>query len=159
MIDSYHSSQLPMSVQQRQDAGCSSRFPTLSSLLHQLSPTRTLKRAASSHVQITRNASGIYHVQHVVWPMVCKDSQGVEFDRVETVFTLAVSARDGIIPLGKAHTRSAPSLSSLPKVPLETVPFVWLNTDRSRPWRVKCQPLPFFFFFFFSIPLFGRSVL
>ena len=68
---------------------------------------------------------------------------------------VSVSAQDGIVALGKAHTRSAPSLSSLPKVALETVPiFVWLNTDRSRPWRVECRPLPF------STPLsFRRSVL
>ena len=48
--------------------------------------------------------------------------------------SVSVSAQDGIIAHGKAHTRSTPSLSSLPKVALETVPmFVWLNTDRSRP--------------------------
>ena len=46
--------------------------------------------------------------------------------------------------LGKAHTRSAPSLSSLPKVALETVPmFVRLNTDRARPRRLECRPLAF----------------
>ena len=51
--------------------------------------------------------------------------------------SVSISAQDGIVALGKAHTRSAPSLSSLPKVALKTVPiFVWLNTDRSRPWRV-----------------------
>ena len=44
--------------------------------------------------------------------------------------SVSVSAQDGIVALGKAHTRSAPSLSSLPKVALETVPiFAWLNTD------------------------------
>ena len=70
-------------------------------------------------------------------------------------FQFSVSAQDGIVALGKAHTRSTPSLSSLPKVALETVPiFVWLNTDRSRPWRVECRPLPF------STPLsFRRSML
>ena len=70
-------------------------------------------------------------------------------------FQFSVSAQDGIVALGKAHTRSAPSLSSLPKVALETVPiFVWLNTDRSRPWRMECRPLPF------STPLsFRRSML
>ena len=69
--------------------------------------------------------------------------------------SVSVSVQDGIVALGKAHTRSAPSLSSLPKVALETVPmFVWLNTDRSRPWRVECRPLPF------STPLsFRRSAL
>ena len=69
--------------------------------------------------------------------------------------SVSVSAQDDIVALGKAHTRSAPSLSSLPKVALETVPiFVWLNTDRSRPWRVECRPLPF------STPLsFRRSML
>ena len=74
---------------------------------------------------------------------------------VSVSVSVSVSAQDGIVALGKAHTRSAPSLSSLPKVALETVPiFVWLNTDRSRPWRVKCRPLPF------STPLsFRRSVL
>ena len=65
--------------------------------------------------------------------------------------SVSVSAQD----LGKAHTRSAPSLSSLPKVALEAVPiFAWLNTDRSRPWRVECRPLPF------STPLsFRQSML
>ena len=69
--------------------------------------------------------------------------------------SVSVSAQDGIVALRKANTRSAPSLSSLPKVALETVPiFAWLNTDRSRPWRVECRPLPF------STPLsFRRSVL
>ena len=44
---------------------------------------------------------------------------------------VSVSAQDGIVALGKTHTRSAPSLSSLPKVALETVPiFAWLNTDQ-----------------------------
>ena len=48
------------------------------------------------------------------------------------LFSVSVSAQDGIVLLGKAHTRYAPSLSSLPKVALETLPmFVWLNTDRS----------------------------
>ena len=36
--------------------------------------------------------------------------------------SVSVSAQDGIVALGKAHTRSALSLSSLPKVALETVP-------------------------------------
>ena len=53
---------------------------------------------------------------------------------------VSVSAQDGIVAVGKACTRSTPSLSSLPKVDLETVPlFVLLNTDRSRPWRVECR--------------------
>ena len=75
--------------------------------------------------------------------------------RREVSVSVSVSAHDGIVALGKAHTRSAPSLSSLLKVALETVPiFAWLNTDRSRPWRVECQPLPF------STPLsFRRSML
>ena len=58
--------------------------------------------------------------------------------------SVSVSAQDGIGALGKAHTRSAQSLSSLPKVALETVPiFAWLNTGRSRPWRVEYRSLPF----------------
>ena len=69
--------------------------------------------------------------------------------------TISVSAQNGILVFGKAHTCSAPSLSSLPKVAFETVPvFVWLNTDHSWPRRVECQLLPF------STPLsFGRSML
>ena len=76
----------------------------------------------------------------------------LQLERVNTVsVSVSVSAQDGIVALGKAHTRSSPSFSSLPKVALETVPiFVWLNTDRSRPWRVECRPLPF------STPLFFR---
>ena len=59
-----------------------------------------------------------------------------------SVCVRSVSAQDGIVALGKAHTRSAPSLSSLPKVTPETVPiFAWLNIDRSRPWREECWPL------------------
>ena len=60
--------------------------------------------------------------------------------------SVSVSAQDGIVELGKAHTHSAPSLINLPKVAFETVPiFVWLNTDRSLPWRVEsrlCDILP-----------------
>ena len=78
-----------------------------------------------------------------------------EQPRTECDGEFPVSAQEGIVALGKAHTRSAPSLSSLPKVALETVPiFAWLNTDRCRPWRVECRPLPF------STPLsFRRSML
>ena len=58
-------------------------------------------------------------------------TDNIQIDGTETV---SVSAQDGNIALGKTHTRSAPSLSSLPKVVLRTVPlFVWLNTDHSRP--------------------------
>ena len=69
--------------------------------------------------------------------------------------SVSVSSQDGIVVLGKAHIRPARSLSSLPKVALQTVSmFVWLSTDRSRPWTVECRPLPF------STPLsFGRSML
>ena len=71
-----------------------------------------------------------------------KKSQCCLFSSVSV--SVSVSAQDGIVALRKANTRSAPSLSSLPKVALETVPiFAWLNTDRSRPWRVECRPLPF----------------
>ena len=93
--------------------------------------------------------------QHRQYPtvvcMYCKATPAVSCNSV----SVSVSAQDGIVALGKAHTRSAPSLSSLPKAALETVPiFVWLNTDRSRPWRVECRLLPF------STPLsFRRSVL
>ena len=68
--------------------------------------------------------------------------EGGSFSSVSV--SVSVSAQDGIVALGKAHTRSVPSLSILTKVALETVPiFVWLNTDRSRPWRVECRSLPF----------------
>ena len=68
------------------------------------------------------------------------------------VASVSVSAQDGIVALGKAHTCSAPSFSSLCKVALKTVPvFVWLNTNRSRPPRVVCRLLSF------SIPLSFRQ--
>ena len=61
-----------------------------------------------------------------------------------TSVSVSVSAQDGTIALGKAHTRSDPSFSSLPKVALQTVPIlVRLNTDRSRPWRVESRPISF----------------
>ena len=69
--------------------------------------------------------------------------------------SISVSAQDDVVVVRKAHTRSAPSLSSLPKVALETVPIsAWSKTDHSKPWRVECWPLPF------STPLpFRRSML
>ena len=59
--------------------------------------------------------------------------------------SVSVSTQDGIVALGKAHRRSAPSLSSLPKVALEITPiFVWLIEHRSFPTpRVEYRPLPF----------------
>ena len=98
------------------------------------------------------NSSQREHAWSVGLISICKP--GLILSRPDSV-SVSVSAQDGIVALGQAHTRSAPSLSSLPKVALETVPiFVWLNTDRSRPWRVECRPLPF------STPLsFRRSML
>ena len=49
-----------------------------------------------------------------------------------------------------------PRLSAVsPRLPSKQCQyFVWLNTDRSRPWRMECRPLPF------STPLsFRRSLL
>ena len=43
-----------------------SRFFTISSQRHELSPTRTLKWPRCNRVQITCNTSSAYHVQHVV---------------------------------------------------------------------------------------------
>ena len=44
----------------------------------------------------------------------------------------------------RPDTRAAPALSSLPKVDLETVPMlVHLKTERPRPRKVECRPLPF----------------
>ena len=65
------------------------------------------------------------------------------------------SVQDGVMAVGKAHTRSVTSLNSLPKIVLEKVAmFVWLNTDHSRLRRVERRPLPF------TSPLFfGLSVL
>ena len=39
----------------------------------------------------------------------------------QDVVSVSVSAQDGILALGKAYKRSAPSLSSLPKVALKTM--------------------------------------
>ena len=83
-----------------------------------------------------------------------REGKWVQMARSVSV-SVSVSAQDGTIALGKALMCSAPSLSSLPKVALETVSlFVWLNTDRCQPWKVECWPLPF------STPLsFRRSVM
>ena len=42
-----------------------SRFLTISSLCHDLSPTHTLKWLGRNRVLTTRNTSSAYHVQHV----------------------------------------------------------------------------------------------
>ena len=48
--------------------------------------------------------------------------------------SVSVSAQDCSVVLRKAHTHSALSDSSLPKVAFKIVRiFVWLNTDRSQP--------------------------
>ena len=45
--------------------------------------------------------------------------------------SVSIPAQGGIFALGRAHTYSALSLSSVLKIAFETVPmFVWLNTDR-----------------------------
>ena len=94
---------------------------------------------------------GLGQVPHLQGQQPSSDRHGTahmglskHYEAILSSVSVSVSAQDGIITLGKAHTCSAPSLSRLPKVALETVPiFVWLNTDRSRPWRVECRPLPF----------------
>ena len=56
---------------------------------------------------------------------------------------VSVSGQDDIAELGKSNSRSTQSLSSVPKVALETVPmFLRSITDRSRPRRVDIRPLP-----------------
>ena len=59
-----------------------SRFFTVSSLRHELSPTGTLKWPGCSRVQITCNASDTHHVQHIVCHVVQKDISAIKFDRV-----------------------------------------------------------------------------
>ena len=55
-------------------------------------------------------------------------------ERANGSVSVSVSAQDGMVGLRKALALSAPSLSSLPKVVLETMSMlIWLNTDRSRP--------------------------
>ena len=58
-------------------------------------------------------------------------------DNVDSKFQFSVfCSRWHPVSLGKAHTRSAPSPSSLSKITLETAPmFVWLNTDLYRSWE------------------------
>ena len=70
---------------------------------------------------------------------------------VRSLFTVSVSvsvsAQDGIVALGKAHYALPPPVRLLavsPRFALETMPiFVWLNTDRSRPWRVRMSAASF----------------
>ena len=57
-------------------------FFTISSLRHELSPTRTLKWLGCNCVQIMYNTSSAYHVQRVVYHMLQRDSSAVKFDRV-----------------------------------------------------------------------------
>ena len=68
-----------------------SRFFTISSLCHELSPTCTLNGPERDRVQITCNTSSAYHVQHAVCHMVRRDSSAIKFDRVEIAFILTLS--------------------------------------------------------------------
>ena len=51
--------------------------------------------------------------------------------------SLLISAQDGIVESGNAHTSSL----RLPSKQCQCL--FWLNTSRSRHWRVECMPLPF----------------
>ena len=59
------------------------------------------------------------------------DHTGSCFTSRESVSSVSVSAQDGIIGLGKAHTRSAPSLNSVPKVALKNNRLVGLVVKAS----------------------------
>ena len=134
---------------------CAVMIHILSSLIlnvYTFNMYRTIALNAESVVyEFTQKLPSRFHKNHgapcSVW--------SVNSSRKRLCETVSVSAQDGNVALGKAHARSAPPLSSFPKVALETVPmFVWLNTDHSRPRRVECRPLPF------STPLsFRRSML
>ena len=81
-----------------------------------------------------------------------KKSCSVQFQRTRNSFNFSSrwhrSARKGPYALRPVSQQS--SQGCLKTVPL----FVWLNTDRSRHWRVECRPLHF------SAPLsFRRSML
>ena len=70
-----------------------SRFFTICSLCRELSPRRTLKWPVSNRVQITCNTPSAYHVQHVVYHVVRRDSSAIKFDRVEIEFIFALFYR------------------------------------------------------------------
>ena len=57
-------------------------FFTISSLHRKLSPTRMLKWPGRNCVQIMCNTSGAHHMQHVMCPVVWRDSSAVVFDRL-----------------------------------------------------------------------------
>ena len=67
-----------------------SRFLAISSLRHELSPTRTLKWPGRNHVQITCNTPDAYHLHPAVFHLVRRDSSAVKLDRVEITFILAL---------------------------------------------------------------------
>ena len=58
-----------------------------------MSPTCMLMWPGRNRVRITCNASGAYHVKHVIYHMVQMDSSAIEFDRVEVAFILALFYR------------------------------------------------------------------
>ena len=60
-------------------------------------------------MQITCNTSSTYHVQHVMYHMVRRDSSAAEFDKVEITFILALFF--GLKPFKQWRT-----LTSLSKV-------------------------------------------
>ena len=127
----------------------SQHWPTTPGMTQRV-PSLTLQHLAHGWV-----ATRLPTVKTLVWLYQGKHSLVPGFPALEAdtlpyhhqsnyLVSISVSAQDGIIALSKAHMRSAPSLCSLPKVALETAPiFVWLNIDRSWPWRVECWLLPF----------------
>ena len=60
------------------------------SLRFQLSPTLVLKWSGHSCVRFICSTSNTYHVQHVVYHAVQRDSPANKFERVELAFILAL---------------------------------------------------------------------
>ena len=67
-----------------------STFFTISSLRHELSPTRTLKWPERNRVRVTCYTLSAYHVQPAVCHLVRRDSSAIKFDRVEIAIILAL---------------------------------------------------------------------
>ena len=64
------------------DNNRNSRLLIISTLRHELSPTRTLKWPGRYREQITCNTSGAHHVRHVVRQTVRRDSSAVNIEKV-----------------------------------------------------------------------------
>ena len=116
-----------------------SRFFTLSSLGHELSPTCILKGLGRSGVQIMSNTLGAYQVRHVVCHVVCRDSSTSKSDRVEIAFVLAFHWLKALTDECKTVHLQLFHLACEQKMLYFTVGCLWLDATTKSSFKNLCE--------------------